>query len=84
MNQFATVLSFSIQLLDVQRIILYGEIFEDSYCFSLLQNSLSEKNSDQNRENIYDVVPEKMKLELKAAPLLAVSVFFNSGGYKTF
>lgn len=83
LRQFATVLAFSIQLLDVQRIVFYGEMFENRLYFSRLRQLLSEKCPDNIRGNVYDVVPSDMKLERKAAPILAVSVFFNAGGYKT-
>lgn len=81
---FARVLTFSIQLLDVQRIVFYGEMFENSQFFDTLQMLLPQQTEGSYKENIYKVVPLKMQIELKAAPILVVNSFFIAGGHTNY
>ena len=68
-----------IYLVDPGKIVLYGGIFEEPYYFSRLSSELQEGVDAR-----HDVVVEKsrynMKLENRAACLLAVQDFMNNGG----
>lgn len=81
---FSQAITFSIQLLDVKQIVFYGSMFENYHFFDSLQKMLV-KNTDGNyKENFYKVVPSDMKLDLRAAPILVVSSFFNEGGHRNY
>ncbi len=68
-----------IYLVDPGKIVLYGGIFEEPYYFSRLSSELQEGVDAR-----HDVVVEKsrynMKLENRAACLLAVQDFMDNGG----
>lgn len=81
---FVNAITFSIQLLDVQRIVFYGDMFKNPQFFDSLQKLLTKKTEGSYKENIYKVVPSEMQMELVAAPIMAVSTFFNAGGYTNY
>ena len=70
-----------IYLVDPGKIVLYGNLFEDSYYLSRLMSELRE-----GVDTRHDVQVEKSRynqqLEDKAASLLAVQMFINHGGIR--
>lgn len=81
---FADAITFSIQLLDVQRIVFYGEMFENQQYFNSLQELLIQKTGGGYKENIYQVVSSEMQIEWVSAPISVVSLFFFEGGYTNY
>ena len=81
---FANAVTFSIRLLNVQKIVFYGEMFENDRFFESLQEKLIKKTGGSYKDNIYKVVPSSLQLEWVAAPIMAVTSFFNEGGHTDY
>lgn len=78
---FANAVTFSIRLLNVQKIVFYGEMFENDRFFDSLKEKLVKKTGGSYKDNIYKVVSSSLMLEWVAAPIMAVTTFFNEGGH---
>lgn len=81
---FVDAITFSIQLLDVQKIAFFGEMFENAQFFQSLWKLLPRREKEEYIDSVYRVVPSEMQIEWVAAPILAVTFFINAGGYANY
>ena len=68
-----------IYLVDPGKIVLYGRMFENEYCLSRLLSELRE-GVDSRHAVTVEKSRYNLRLEDRAAPLLAVQDFFDRGG----
>lgn len=79
-TKLSEVLLFSIHLLDIPRVVFYGNIFENKYFMEQLKRRLCTTELLSINEDMFETVNMDSKLDVKAAPVLAVKHYFNVGG----
>jgi predicted NBD/HSP70 family sugar kinase len=78
-SALAMALKSVIYLVDPEKIVLYGKMFEDSYYLSRLLAEMQE-GVDGGHAVSVEKSRFNQQLETKAAGLVAVDAFFRSGG----
>ena len=68
-----------IYVLDPEKVVLYGRLFDDSWLLGRLREEMR-KGVDAGHRVLPEVSPYNHQLENKAAPLLMVTDFFEAGG----
>ena len=69
-----------IYLIDPGKIVLYGRMFDEPYCLSLLQTEMN-IGVDASHRVLVEKSEFNRELEYCAAGILAVDNYFNNGGY---
>ena len=75
----AMALKSVIYLIDPEKIVLYGRMFEDGYYLSRLLAEMQE-GVDSSHAVTVEKSPYNQELETRAAGLVAVEAFFRNGG----
>ncbi len=75
----ADALKALLYVLDPGKIVLYGRLFDDPWLLSRLREAMKD-GVDAGHRVLAEVSPYNHRLEDKAAPLLMVEDFFESGG----
>lgn len=69
-----------VYIVDPQKIVLYGRLFDNSYFLSLLMADMAEGLDDDHGKIIIEKSAFNNLLEPMAAGILIVEQFFNDGG----
>ena len=75
----ADALKALIYVVDPEKLVLYGRLFDDPWLLSRLRKEMK-AGLDAGHRILPEVSPYNHQLENKAAPLLTVEDFFESGG----
>ena len=79
MSALADALKAVIYVLDPGKVVLYGRLFDDPWLLEHLRDEMR-SGVDAEHRVLPEVSPYNHRLENKAAPLLMVEDFFESGG----
>lgn len=71
-----------IYIVDPQKIVLYGNLFENNYFLSLLMADMNEGIDNDHSDVIIEKSPFNNTLEPVAAGILTIEKFFENGGMK--
>lgn len=76
----ATVLRWDMDVLDVQRLVLHGKIFENKAFFEQIIRQMNFDGKYQNPESFILTTADYRDIDRKGAPILAIKNFYDCGG----
>lgn len=79
-GHFGRVLREHIGVLDVQKVVLHGTIFHNSYFYNRLKEEINFDNRYTNMDELLVITEDVNSINIKCSPVLVIKSFLSKGG----